>query len=224
MMASTKTPHAPRKVTMSYSTLAEALAHDGDGVVFDLDSLYSRLADLTDRRHRRGRRYELALLLLLTLVAQLAGQDTPDGIAEWVKLRRDFFVAVLQVKRGRLPHAMTYRRVLAQAGLAADLDTLTREYLLSQPETGASVQIALDGKTLRGVHAVDQARALHLLAAYLLLEGVVLMQLEVAGHTNEIPMAPRVLKVLDLQGKIVTGDAILAQRGLSQFIGEAGGD
>jgi hypothetical protein len=113
---------------------------------------------------------------------------------------------------------------LAQAGLAADLDTLTREYLLSQPETGASVQIALDGKTLRGVHAVDQARALHLLAAYLLLEGVVLMQLEVAGHTNEIPMAPRVLKVLDLQGKIVTGDAILAQRGLSQFIGEAGGD
>ena len=50
------------------------------------------------------------------------------------------------------------------------------------------------------------------------------MQLEVAGHTNEIPMAPRVLKVLNLQGKIVTGDAMLAQRDLSQFIGEAGGD
>ena len=44
------------------------------------------------------------------------------------------------------------------------------------------------------------------------------MQLEVAGHTNEIPMAPRVLNVLDLQGKIVTGDALLAQRGLSQFM------
>ena len=222
---------------MNYSTLAQALAHDGDGVVFDLDSLYSRLADLTDRRPRRGRRYALALVLLLALVAthrptranspghgQLAGQDTPDGIAEWVKLRRDFFVEVFQVKWGRLPHAMTYRRVLAQAGLAADLDTLTREYRLSQPEAGASAHIALDGKTLRGVQAVDQARALHLLAAYLPTEGVVLMQLEVAGHTNEIPMAPRVLKVLNLQGKIVTGDAMLAQRGLSQFIGEAGGD
>ena len=59
---------------MNYSTLAQALAHDGDGVVFDLGSLYSRLADLTDRRHRRGRRYELALVLLMTLVAKLAGR------------------------------------------------------------------------------------------------------------------------------------------------------
>ena len=142
-----------------------------------------------------------------------------------MKLRRDFFVEVfLQVKRGRLPHAITYRRVLAQAGLAADLDTRTREYLLSQPEAGASVHIALDGKTLRGVQAVDQARALHRLAAYLPTEGVVLMPLEVAGHTNDIPMAPRVLKVLDWQGKIVTGDARLAQRGLSRLLGEAGGD
>lgn len=209
---------------MNYSTLAQALAHDGDGVVFGLDSLYSRLANLTDRRHRRGRRYELALLLMMTLVAKLAGQDTPDGIAEWVNLRRDFFVEVFQVKRGQLPHAMTYRRVLAQADLAADLDTLTREYLLSQPEAGQSAPLALDGKTLRGVQAEGQARALHLLAAYLPLEGIVLMQLEVAGHTNEIPIAPRVLKVLDLQGKIVTGDALLAQRGLSQFIVEAGGN
>jgi predicted transposase YbfD/YdcC len=224
MMASTKTPHAPRKVRMNYSTLAQALAHDGDGVVFDLGSLYSRLTDLTDRRHRRGRRYELALVLLMTLVAKLAGQDTPAGIAEWVKLRQDFFADVFQVKHGRMPHAMTYRRVLANADLAADLDTLTREYLLSQPEAGQSALLALDGKTLRGVQAEDQARALHLLAAYLPLEGIVLMQLEVAGHTNEIPMAPRVLKVLDLQGKIVTGDALLAQRGLSQFIVEAGGD
>jgi predicted transposase YbfD/YdcC len=224
MMASAKTHHAPGKVRMNYSTLASALAHDGDGVVFDLDSLYSRLADLTDHRHRRGRRYELALLLLMTLVAKLAGQDTPDGIAEWVKLRTAFFVEVFQVKQGRMPHAMTYRRVLANADLAADLDTLTREYLLSQPGAGESVHIALDGKTLRGVRAVNQARALHLLAAYLPTEGVVLMQVEVAGHTNEIPMAPYVLNGLDLQGKIVTGDALLAQRGLSQVIGEAGGD
>ena len=77
---------------MNYSTLAEALAHNGDGVVFDLDSLYSRLADLTDRRHRRGRRYELALLLLMTVVAKLAGQDTPDGIAEVRK--KDLFRTV----------------------------------------------------------------------------------------------------------------------------------
>ena len=57
---------------------------------------------------------------------------------------------------------MTYRRVLAQEGLAAELDQLTREYLLNQPGAGQSVQIALDGKTLRGVLVTNQARALHL--------------------------------------------------------------
>ena len=164
------------------------------------------------------------MILLAVLMAKLAGQDKPDGIAEWVKLRAEFFVDVFRVKGGTMPHAMTYRRVLADAGLATELDTLTREYLLSQLAVGRNVQIALDGKTLRGVIAEDQRYALHLLAAYLPEAGVVLMQVEVAAHTNEIPCAPAVLKVLDLQGKIVTGDARLAQRGLSQLIVDAGGD
>ncbi len=209
---------------MNYSTLVEALACDRDGVVFDVESLYSRLTGLPDHRARRGMRYELAVLLLAVLLAKLAGQDKPEGIAEWVKLRAEFFREVFHLKRSLQPHAMTYRRVLANAALAVALDTLTREYLLSWPQAGQSVQIALDGKTLRGSIAPEQTRALHLLAAYLPAEGVVLMQAEVAGHTNEIPVAPHVLQVLDLQGKIVTGDALLAQRTLSQRIVEAGGD
>jgi predicted transposase YbfD/YdcC len=209
---------------MNYSTVLDCLAHDHDGIVFDLGSVYERLCALVDSRHRRGIRYALAVILVAALVAKLAGEDTPEGIAEWVKLRRAFFIESFQVKGDTMPHAMTYRRVLAEASLAAALDTLTRDYLLSQPGTGDRTHIALDGKTLRGVRAADQTRALHLLAAYLPGAGVVLMQAEVAGHTNEIPVAPHVLKVLDLQGKIVTGDALLAQRELSQVIVAAGGD
>lgn len=211
------------KVEMNYSTIADSLASDQDGVIIDVGSIYSWLATLPDPRARRGRRYELAVLLLAVLLAKLAGQDKPDGIAEWVKLRAAFFGEVLPLKHPLTPHAMTYRRVLANVTLAVALDTLTREYLLSWPQAGQSVQIALDGKTLRGTMAVESTRALHLLAAYLPAEGVVLMQAEVAGHTNEIPVAPQVLKVLDLQGKIVTGDALLAQRTLSKVIVDAGG-
>jgi predicted transposase YbfD/YdcC len=209
---------------MNYSTVLDCIAHDQDGIVFDVGSVYERLCGLVDPRHRRGIRYELAVILVAALIAKLAGEDTPEGIAEWVKLRSPFFLESFQVKGDTMPHAMTYRRVLADASLAAALDTLTRNYLLSQPVTGDRTHIALDGKTLRGVRAADQLRALHLLAAYLPGAGVVLMQAEVAGHTNEIPVAPQVLKVLDLQGKIVTGDALLAQRELSQVIVAAGGD
>ena len=49
-------------------------------------------------------------------------------------------------------------------------------------------------------------------------------QVQVAKKENEIPAAPRVLKMLDLQGKIITGDAMLTQRKLSVQIVEAGGE
>lgn len=207
---------------MNYNTAAATLPQDEDGVLFDVASVYSRLRVLPDRRQRRGRRYELALLLVLALVAKLAGQDTPEGIAEWVQLRQALFIETFHLKRERLPCAMTYRRALAQADLARELDRLTREYGLSLG--GTSEHIALDGKTLRGVRPAAGMRGLHLLAAYVPRDGVVLMQVEVAEQTNEIPCAPHVLKVLDLQGKIVTGDALLTQRNLSQLIVEAGGD
>ena len=209
---------------MNYSTLADGFAQDADGIVFDLGSLYQRLCGLNDSRKRRGRRYELALILIGVLLAKLAGENKPEGIADWVQLRSAFFVDVFQLKRAALPCPMTYRRVLAEAVTLQELDGLTREYLLSWPGAGQSVQIALDGKTARGVLAPDQTRAIHLLAAYLPCEGIVLMQLEVGSHTNEIPTAPHVLKVLDLQGKIVTADALLTQRALSKSIVEAGGD
>ncbi len=180
---------------MNYNTVASTLPQDADGVLFDVESVYSRLMALPDRRRRRGRRYELALLLVLALVAKLAGQDTPEGIAEWVQLRQALFIETFQLKQERLPCAMTYRRALAQAEVATELDRLTCEYGLALG--GTSEHIALDGKTLRGVRPAEGTRGLHLLAAYLPHDGVVLMQVEVAGQTNEIPMAPHVLKGLD---------------------------
>jgi predicted transposase YbfD/YdcC len=86
------------------------------------------------------------------------------------------------------------------------------------------VRINLDGKTLRGTIAFGQTRGVHLLAAYLPGAGVVLFQVAVGTKTNEIGAAPQVLKLLDLQGKIVTGDAMFAQRALSLLIVQAGGD
>ena len=84
--------------------------------------------------------------------------------------------------------------------------------------------MSLDGKTLRGTIAAGQSQGLHLLAAFLPEEGWVLMQVEVEGQENEVTAAPRVLRCLDLRGKVVTGDALLAQRHLSVQIVEAGGE
>ena len=88
---------------------------------------------------------------------------------------------------------------------------------------GAATRISLDGKTLRGTIAFGESRGLHLLAAYLPGKGVALFQVAVETKENEITAAPKVLKLLDLQGKIVTGDAPFAQRALSLLIVTAKG-
>jgi len=77
---------------------------------------------------------------------------------------------------------------------------------------------------VRGTIPAGSPRGLHQLAAYMPDEGWVLLQVVVESKENEIVAAPRVLKSLDLRGKVVTADALLTQRNLSIQIVEAGGD
>jgi predicted transposase YbfD/YdcC len=105
-----------------------------------------------------------------------------------------------------------------------ELERVARQFFEEQPQTGQSVLINLDGKTMRATIPAGKTKGTHLLAAYLPQEGWVLFQVEVNSKENEIPAAMRVVKQLDLRDKIVTGDALLAQRELSIAIVEAGGD
>ncbi len=209
---------------MNYSTLARNLAHDVDGVIIDVHSLYARLLGLADRRGRHGRRYELALVLVTIVLAKLAGEDHPSGIAAWARARRELFIEVFALKRPAMPAHNTYRRVLQRAVSLEELEREVGAFLQAWPEVGSEMRITLDGKTVRGTIAFGETRGLHLLAAYLPGAGVVLFQVAVDSKTNEITAAPQVLKMLDLQGKIVSGDAMFAQRALSLLIVTAGGD
>ena len=193
--------------------------------VFSLGSLYSYLAKIADQRKRRGIRYPLVTLLTLLILAKLCGQDKPYGIADWAQQRRAFLVDALRLKRGQLPHHSTYRRIL-EAGLAGEeLERLLSEFIRQLPQAGHGAVIAIDGKTLRGTITRDDPFGVHLLAAYLPGEGLVLMQMVVEqDKENEIVVAPKLLNCLDLRNKVVVGDAMHTQRALSLQIVEAGGD
>lgn len=209
---------------MNYSSLAGALPQDEAGVLFDLGSFYARLHGLTDRRAARGQRYSLALVVLAWVLAKLAGEDKPSGIAEWVQWRAAWFIESFGLSHPAMPHADTYRRLLGRVVQLEELDALVMQFLQALPQDGWTVQICLDGKTLRGTIPFGASRGLHLLAAYVPGTGVVLCQVAVDDKTNELGAAPQVLKALDLQGKIVTADALLTQRELAQQIVAAQGD
>lgn len=190
----------------------------------DLRAVLRRLAAISDTRCPKGVRYPLAPLLLLMVLAKLAGEDRPSGIADWVQHRGAVLRDALQVRWGRMPHHNTYRRVLAEAVPPGELERLIGEHLRDLPGAGESVLIALDGKTVRGTIADAADRGAHLLAAYLPEEGIVLEQRPVDRKENEIVAAPALLAGLDLRGKVVAADAMHTQRRLSSQILAAGGD
>jgi hypothetical protein len=122
-----------------------------------------------------------------------------------------------------MPHHSTYRRILEEVICVEELEEAMSEVLSSKRCFGKQVLLAMDGKVLRGILDEDQ-NGVYLLAAYLPAEGLVLMEVEVEGKGSEIPAAPKVLKNIDLREKVVMGDALHTQRGISLRIVEAGGD
>ena len=194
------------------------------GIVFDVGSLYAEFERLVDRRDRRGKRYALGTVLLLIVLAKMCGEDRPYGIAQWVSARTEELRRVLRVRSRRLPSLNTYRRVLQSAVDVRELHRVVRRFLCRKVKRRERMLVTIDGKTLRGTLSSKTGHGVHVLAAYLPAEGVVLMQVAVEDKGNELSVAPRLLHSLDLRGNVLMGDAMFTQRELSRQILQAGGD
>lgn len=198
-------------------------SNTGEGIIFDVGSLYAYFQTLHDKRKPKGLRYSLALVLVLIVLAKICGEDQPSGIADWAKHRNDLLVELLKLRRKRMPHHSTYRRILAEVVYVEELEYINQVFLSGKKFFGRQVLLSIDGKVLRGT-LDDLQNGTYLLAAYLPAEGIVLMEVAIAGKGSEIPAAPQVLKSIDLREKVVMGDALHTQKELSIQIVEAGGE
>jgi predicted transposase YbfD/YdcC len=192
-------------------------------VVFDVGSLYNRFERLKDSRKARGLRYRLVHILVMMVLAKLCGEDTPSGIADWVQYRSEQMIEMLNLKRKTMPHHSTYRRITEDVIETEELEQVVSAALSEKKYFGKQVLLSIDGKVLRGT--LDETQhGTYLLAAYLPSAGIVLMEVALEGKGCEIPGAVKLLKMVDLRGKVVMGDAMHTQRALSMLIFEAGGD
>jgi predicted transposase YbfD/YdcC len=189
-----------------------------------MSKLIEMFERIPDTRQAKGRQYPLPFLLAAILLARLSGEHTPTGITAWIRLRRAFLVTALPTTRFTVPSLNTIRRVLNEVISADELHRVFRHFLHQTYGGQQSVLITIDGKTLRGTIASGETQGVHLLAAYLPEEGIVLAQVAVDKKENEIKAAPRLLQQLDLKGRVVSGDALFAQRKLSVQIMAQGGD
>ncbi|MEM7375774.1 MAG: ISAs1 family transposase [Bacteroidota bacterium] len=192
--------------------------------IIELGGLYRHLEQIRDLRDPRGVRYYLADVLSLIILAKLGGEDEVRGIADWLKYRAGQLSKALKLPRESMPHETTIGRILGGAIEPEELEKQLQSYFDGQVQQSQEVVITIDGKTLRGTIPTGQTQGIHLLAAYLPAEGIVLMQVEVSSKENEIVAAPKLLQMIDLRDKVVIGDAMHTQRQISIDIVTAQGD
>jgi predicted transposase YbfD/YdcC len=179
------------------------------------------LSIITDPRGRRGRRYELATVLVVALAAVVGGSRSLASIAGWAADLPTWHWPRLGITR-RPPSLSTIRRVLLRvdpevvdAVLHAWLATLT-------PVSSRWRAVAVDGKTCRGARGVDGSRV-HLFSIVDHATGVPLGQVNAGGKDHEIAAFAAVLDRINLNGVIVTADALHTQRGHAHYLHRHGG-
>ena len=183
----------------------------GEGVVF-LD--YFR--DLPDPRQAGKVVYPLDEILLLCLLAVLAGAETFTDIARFGTKKLELLRRFRPFRDGTPAHDH-----LGDIFATLDAEKFQRCFVAwVSAETGAAGDvIAIDGKTMRrsGDKRGGKA-ALHMLSAFVARQRLVLGQVKVAEKSNEIVAIAKLLEMMAIEGAIVTIDAMGCQRDIAKTI------
>jgi predicted transposase YbfD/YdcC len=186
-------------------------------------SIQHHFADLPDPRRQHGQLHRLLDILVIALCAVIAGSNTWQEVETFAQCRRDWLARFLDLPNG-VPSHDTFERVFDR------LDPLALQRCLLSWLTAASDgrrigHIAIDGKTARRSGSPARGiQALHLVSAWATEHSLTLGQVATEEKSNEITAIPELLELLDLDGALVTIDAMGCQKAIAAKIVEGGGD
>jgi predicted transposase YbfD/YdcC len=175
---------------------------------------------LPDPRQINKVAYPLEEILLLSLLAILAGAETFVDIALFGRKKRDLLRRFRPFAAGTPSHDQ-----LGELFAALDAETFQQCFVawVSSFSGMAAEVIAIDGKTSRRTKRGGKA-LLHTVSAFGARQRLVLGQVKVDEKSNEITAIPKLLALLAIEGAIVTIDAMGCQRNIAQMIVDKNAD
>lgn len=172
---------------------------------------------------RINRRHKLIDIITIAVCGVICNADNYEQIYEFGKAKYKWFKKFLQLPHG-IPSVDTFERVFAML----DPDEFKHSFLswiqaISRLTKGEVV--AVDGKTLRRSHDRSNGKsAIHMVSAWACTNGIVLGQRKTDAKSNEITAIPELLKVIAIEGCIVTIDAMGCQKKIAETIVERKAD
>ena len=188
-----------------------------------LDEVALHFAELEDPRSTVNMQHPLVSVIVIALMAVLAGASGPTAIARWAATKEEFLLKELDLPNG-IPRKDVFRRVLMalrpSAFQACFVNWLTSLRATAAEATGVDQPIlAVDGKTARRSHDHKNGlSALHSVSVWASEFGLSLGQVACAEKSNEITAIPELLKLVDIKGAIITIDAMGTQKAIAAEI------
>jgi len=184
-------------------------------------NLKDHFGQLIDPRVGRAKRHELLDILLIAVCAMLCGAENFTDMAVFGRCKLPWFKTWLALPHG-IPSHDTFNRVFGLIDPARFMDCFLA-WTQSLRTAVAGELVALDGKTLRHSRARGHG-PIPLVNVWAARNRLVLGQLKVADHSNEITALPELLRALELAGCVVTVDAMGCQKDVAKEIHEADAD
>jgi predicted transposase YbfD/YdcC len=180
-------------------------------------SLLHHFDGLTDPRVLHLRTHLLTDVLVIALCAVLGGADSWNAIALFGRAKKDWFARFLALPNG-IPSHDTFNRVFATLDPAAFQECFVAWMNAVCGRLGLK-RLQIDGKSLRGSRGrKGKLGCLHTVSLWASETGLTLGQVAVDDKSNEITAIPKLLQLLDLEGALVSIDAMGCQKEIAQQI------
>jgi predicted transposase YbfD/YdcC len=188
-----------------------------------VDHMLCYFAEVEDpRRPHPTTLHSLEAILIITILGTICGAHNWVEIEQWGEARQTWLSEFLELPHG-IPSHDTFGRVFA----LLDPESLHQAFMawMSALAQLGQESIALDGKTIRrSLDRADGKGPMHVVSAWASRNTLVLAQFKVDAKSNEITALPALLALLNLEGSVVTIDAMGCQVEIAQQITDQGGE
>jgi predicted transposase YbfD/YdcC len=185
-------------------------------------SIADHFARLDDPRDPRFSTHLLGDILTIALCATLSGAKGFEDIAAFGRAKQAWLRSLGLALPSGIPSHDTFRDVFRHLAPGAFQDCFTAWINAACARLGVD-HVQVDGKALRGSRGLD-GTCLHIVSAWVGANALMLAQVAVEDGSNEITAIPRLLKLLELQGALVSIDAAGCQTEVAQAVRQSGAD